>query len=364
MVRLAEIVGAVAVCAWAFAPASAWAHPFDVGTLEVHVENTSLTADFDIGALPVAELMHLRSEQLSPEGISTAARAILDATLASGPLQADGQTCTWDGLSRAELGLNARIRLHATARCPRVPGELRWKLPFLARLPISFRVQGRALVNGEASEFLATPAMTTVVLQERSQSHLSVAECLSLGLSYLGIWPGEHAPVGVAHLLCLLALLWCLPRRGESARTLIAFGAGQLLMLGACSLLPDLGSGTFPERWMLTMLALSIAYVAAEDWIDSSASGRWIVAGICGLLHGQAWASELLSLRTSSPGSSRATLMLGLLLAGALVEGLLAVMVLSWLDWARQRARFVRFGMPWGAVGLALASIGWWWRMN
>jgi hypothetical protein len=121
----------------------------------------------------------------------------------------------------------------------------------------------------------------------------------------------------------------------------------------SCTLaLAALGIVGLPSRLVESAIALSIAYVAAEDFLVQEARMRWVVAFGFGLVHGFGFASALSELRLS--GTDLAVALFGF---NAGVElGQAAVVAVAWpaLLFLRRSTVFRNYGVR----GLALVVFG------
>jgi hypothetical protein len=102
------------------------------------------------------------------------------------------------------------------------------------------------------------------------------------GFAALGI---VHILSGIDHLLFLLCLL--IPVRGvrEILRIVTAFTIGHsITLLGSAY---DLGpAGAWFPPLVETLIAASILYMAIENILSLNLRGRWLIAGVFGLVHG------------------------------------------------------------------------------
>ncbi|HZT38081.1 MAG TPA: HupE/UreJ family protein [Bryobacteraceae bacterium] len=152
---------------------------------------------------------------------------------------------------------------------------------------------------------------------------------------------------GVAHLLFLLALAAAVPERRRFVASVLCFLAGE----AAGRLLGPHAPWPLSPRFIEAASALTVAYLALEALMVPNAGGRWIIAGLCGGIHG-------LSFPALSDGGWIAAISF---LAGVFAaQGGFAV-VLTWL------ARVLRPGRAFGGLQaaralaslLAIIGLGW-----
>lgn len=163
----------------------------------------------------------------------------------------------------------------------------------------------------------------------------------------------EHIWGGLDHLLFLLGLVLV----GGTVRGLVgvitAFTVAHSITLGLAVLGIWAPSGDIVEP----LIALSVAYVAIENWFVQDANKRWPLTFAFGLVHGFGFAGALGELhlpRGEVPGMLLA-FNLGVE-AGQLV---VLALVLPLLFWARKRAWFRDTGVK--AISAVVALFGLWW---
>lgn len=132
-----------------------------------------------------------------------------------------------------------------------------------------------------------------------------------------------------------------------------AFTVAHSITLGLAVLGIWAPSGDFVEP----AIALSVAYVAIENWFVSDAAKRWRITFLFGLLHGFGFAGALGEIHLP-----RDEIPLALLLFNLGVEaGQLAVLVLvlPLIFWARRSAAFRVQGVRGISAAIAAAGIFW-----
>jgi hypothetical protein len=128
-------------------------------------------------------------------------------------------------------------------------------------------------------------------------------------------WSGFRAGLtGIAQILFLIALVAAVRGSRRFAASVLCFLAGEA---AGCLVAPHVPWPLSP-RFIEAASALTVAYIAAEALIVPNAGGRWIIAGLCGGIHG-------LSFSTVIAGGSFAPLpfLTGVFLA----QGAVAVML-------------------------------------
>ena len=171
---------------------------------------------------------------------------------------------------------------------------LRLALPALDEAPLGFQIVGRVQYEGDEQVFNLDLEHPDAEIHWDSSP--SFKRFLMMGVRHIGAWPSEwysfsalHFPAGIDHILFLLALLL---GGGNLKRTLAmvtGFTVGHSITLA----LATFGLAHAPVRIVESAIALSIIYVAIEDFLRAAPQHRWQVATFFGLVHGLAFASAL-----------------------------------------------------------------------
>jgi hypothetical protein len=238
-----------------------------------------------------------------------AARPALQAAFVD-PLtvSADGAPCRGT-LRAAALDPPDGVALHADFACPRPPAHLTIRLGFLERLPAGHRHLATVHLPGGDVDALAALDHPDIDVTLGQQGSPGFASLLRAGV--------EHILSGLDHLAFLVALVLggTLVRAQARARgealpatigpliaTLTAFTVGHSLSLAVATL----GGFAPPPRLVEAAVALSVAYVGAENLLARSVRHRWAITLPFGCVHGFAFAGGLLPLgvpRAQLPGA-------------------------------------------------------------
>jgi hypothetical protein len=108
----------------------------------------------------------------------------------------------------------------------------------------------------------------------------------------------EHIFLGFDHILFLIGLILLGGRLRELVKIVTAFTIAHSVTLSLASL----NLVVLPSRWIEAGIALSIAYVACENFFLKEASHRWILAFGFGLVHGFGFANVLRELGLPARG--------------------------------------------------------------
>jgi hydrogenase/urease accessory protein HupE len=160
----------------------------------------------------------------------------------------------------------------------------------------------------------------------------------------------EHILTGYDHLLFLLALVLRGGNIWSLLKIITAFTVAHSITLA----LAALNIVILPERLVEATIALSIAYVAAENlFMRHAVSHRWAVAFIFGLMHGFGFSNVLRELGLPKQGLVWTLLNFNLgVEAGQAIAVVIAVPLLMWLRRYRWEPRAV------AAVSMVVLMVG------
>ena len=285
-----------------------------------------------------------------PRDAFEARRSELDRYLAPRLLvKGDGARCTAEPAGMDYARLPSKLVIGLSYRCAQPIENLSITYLLFFDIDPKHRSLGRLVLPAGEEEFLFDRTMTTLeVTVDRPEPQLSWFERFRRIL-WLGV---EHILSGYDHLLFLLALLIVAARLWEIVKVVTAFTLSHSLTLA----LAWFGLITISSRLVEIVIALSIAYVAAENILGRGARRRWLVAGGFGLVHGLGFYTVLrdLSLGSSDTVTTLLAFNLGVE-AGQLAVVALVYFPLVW--WARQ-TWYRRSAQAGSAMILLVAS--WW----
>ena len=191
--------------------------------------------------------------------------------------------------------LPSDLIVHLEYVCPGLVKRLRLDYLLFFDIDPSHRGIG-LLVNGEQSqEFLFDQEVT-----ELEFTVLAVPEGLSLSFPLRIFSFGvEHILIGFAHLLFLILLLLVAQRFLELVSIVTAFTIAHSMTLALAWFdIVDL-----PNRLVEILIALSVAYVAAENIWRRRYQHRWLLVFCFGMLHGLGFYAVLRELDAGGVGA-------------------------------------------------------------
>ena len=169
-----------------------------------------------------------------------------------------------------------------------------------------------------------------VFLTQAREVHVSLSEgAATRGVGSFFLLGIEHILTGYDHLLFLLALILRGGNLWSLFKIITAFTIAHSITLA----LAALNIVMLPERLIEATIALSIAYVAAENlFMRKAVSHRWAVSFLFGLVHGFGFSNVLRELGLPKEGLVWALLNFNLgVETGQAMAVLIAVPVLFWL---------------------------------
>ena len=144
------------------------------------------------------------------------------------------------------------------------------------------------------------PELLSVLSAASPEDRFQLREEVDL-LAQVGhfIWLGiEHIFVGYDHIMFLAALIVIGSRLGPLVKIVSAFTVAHSITL----ILAALDVVTLPTRWVEAGIALSIAYVALENFWIRDSKHRWLLTFGFGFVHGFGFANVLRDLGLPSEG--------------------------------------------------------------
>jgi hypothetical protein len=163
------------------------------------------------------------------------------------------------------------------------------------------------------------------------------------------LWSGLRAgAMGIAQILFLIALAVAARGGKGFAGLVLCFCAGEA---AGCVLAPHLPWAMSP-RFIEAASALTVAYIATEALLIPAAGKRWILAGVCGAIHGLSFAMII-----AGSGLAAAPLLAGVFLAQGVIALILAGASRAAAVFDNERLRV----QPMRALAslLAIVGLGW-----
>ncbi len=336
---------------------SAAAHPLDVGYVRVEArgETIAIALDFDVTAAALA--LRIDPKLLDNPGLASRAQALADVTYARSPIISDAGPCPWSG---AKTQLSGRtVRVSDTATCSGT-GTRHWAFPMIreARVSPTFELLVKEVVDD--TERLTLVDRYKPDLELGAASSYGFLGFVWSGIEHIGAapveWHDDHGfklPDGIDHILFLMALIL----GGGTLLQLIGIASGFTVGHSITLAIAAIGVARPPPSVIEPLVALSIAFVAAEAITGLWKQHRWKIAMFFGLVHGFAFANALAGLELSTRQMVKALFgfNLGVELGQLILMGLLVPLVML----AHRNKRLEPYIIKSLAALIGLAGIYW-----
>jgi hypothetical protein len=322
------------------------AHTVDKGLATITVNGQTLQYNLLLALTPAAPQTS-SAIQLGQPGSSTDYSPLLKAVQEKIRVVSDGRPCqVAPGLITppTQEGGNVAVQLRFT--CESTPRELTIHDDLFDVMGAGYHTIANIQWPGGSQQF--------VFLPEARELRVTVSEGVTTrGIGSFFLLGIEHILTGYDHLLFLLALVLRGGNIWSLLKIITAFTVAHSITLA----LAALNIVMLPERLVEATIALSIAYVAAENlFMRHTVSHRWAVAFIFGLMHGFGFSNVLRELGLPKEGLVWALLNFNLgVEAGQAIAVVVAVPLLMWLRRFRWEPRaVVAISVAVLVVGLAL----------
>ncbi len=265
-------------------------------------------------------------------------------------VRADGQeirfTAGKSDISPDNKG-NIFASLYFGAPLGETPEEVDVHVDFFATFGDEHKCIAKVLMPGKPLEqaIFAIDTARQTFYAHREKSILDQA----VAFTWLGV---EHIFLGYDHILFLLALIAVGGRLRNLIKIVSAFTVAHSITLCLAALEIVL----LPSKWIEAGIALSIAYVALENFWLRNTNHRWMLTFAFGLVHGFGFANVLRELGLPTQGliASLLSFNVGVEIGQIIIVGLLFPLVL-WLN----RQAFQK-QVVWGVSSLIfLFGVGW-----
>ncbi len=333
-----------------------WSHPLDLGLLQIELGN-SPTLQLDLNRNLAAQLLSLN--ELTEDELKSGGNDLYQITLAKSKIELENQSCEINPLKVEAVGQSVRILTLLICPGP-IEGQLKLFFPFLniKELPNTFEIL--AVIHSANSEQIKTLKGGQDTLTINIAESRGFFEFIIMGLDHIGVTPSEwksregfHLPEGIDHILFVFALILVGGGLIELVKTATGFTVGHSITLALASF----NLVRVNSKWVESIIALSIAYVALESIFRSKPKHRWAVAGIFGLIHGFGFATVLgdLNLQGSALIYSLVGFNIGIEL-GQVIIILLSLPLLLYID-KTPKLKFIFIK----SVSIIIASISLYW---
>ena len=292
VVRRRGPIAIVAIVLGLARPAAA--HPLDIGYLRIDARSAEISIVLDLHVKAAAQLAGLDPGAMDTSALQLRAEALADQTYRGSQLITEAGPCRWTTASAALDDKTASLIGHAVCLAP--PHTLRWSLAFVAasRLSPTFQILVKARLPG--ADRVAVVDKLRPSLELTGAAAPGFAGFVWTGVEHIGAAPdqwhgpdGWKPPDGSDHIVFLLALMLA----GGSVLQILGIVSGFTLGHSITLALSALHLVRPPAPLIEPLIALSIAFVAAEAFLGKRERHRWKLAACFGLIHGFGFASAL-----------------------------------------------------------------------
>jgi hypothetical protein len=300
-----------------------------IGFATVVVEGTQVRYELVLGMpsipAPLADAWRLQGTPQQAD-YAGAQRQVAQHLRVAGP---DGACRPVPSASASRKGDNLLIALRFD--CGKAPAQLVLRDDLAELLGADYHTLANVAWQGGNAQFMFQPDQREARFALSRNTLQGAASFFTLGM--------QHILIGFDHLLFLLALVL----RGRNAWSLLKIITAFTIAHSITLALAAFNVIVLPARLVEGAIALSIAYVAAENlFAKRTATHRWAVSFVFGLVHGVGFASALREIGLPQDGLFWPLLSFNLgVEAGQAVAVLAALPLLLYLRRTRLEARTV-----------------------
>jgi len=285
----------LAVLALALVARVASAHQTSTKYVDIAIDGVHAAISVRVAPGDVTEPMHLAADAVPSVADAAHAPAVASFVAAWFTLSAYGEPCTTDAPTAHPDDTGKLVVVAWHASCPRVPD----RADFSRFFAFDRRHIAMVLVSStdDPDPVSALVAVDQPVLELRAAP--SLFAWLKLGIHHIVDWDGRDHISFVLALLLVVMLgrdehgRWqvrrLVPSLRATATVITAFTIAHSVSLISAAL----GWVTLPPRLVESLIAVSIAYTAAEDIVRPDVRWRFFLTFGFGLVHGLGFASTL-----------------------------------------------------------------------
>lgn len=275
------------------------AHDEGSSSSEIRISGNDVVWAVDVGTLGLQRVMDLGAaphlltrEKLEPfrERIARFVERGLTVEINGKPVTAEtgDLEAVYEVIPPTDLRVLAKVRQVFTYRSPEPVERVTLGFRLFCDLVKNHRAVMTVSWEGRTREYVTSGR---TVLKVRPES-LDTRWWSPVGPFFA--WGIHHIFIGLDHIVFLLALLLCARSIGDIVKVATAFTVAHSLTL----LLSALDVLRIPVRVTESLIALSIIYVAVENYFLKDGRHRWMLAFGFGLVHGLGFSGSLRDLLT------------------------------------------------------------------
>ena len=337
------------------AAGEAAAHRTSLANIDLSVEGTQVFVQWTTSAHDLAVVLGIETDLTTP-----IPRARFEERLAAieayvrerAIIRSDGGICAASDIRVGYEKLPEQLVIDAGFDCPQAPATLTVRYGFYFDIDAQHLCIGRIRFGGQSQEVVFDASFMEVTVDLGDESSRRSA----WGNFVVYLWFGtEHILGGYDHIMFLLALIVLLPRVWDTLKIVTAFTIAHSVTLT----LAWFDMVDLPSRLVESAIAFSIAYVALENLFRERPTGRWMLAGFFGLVHGLAFYGALSAFDTNPDNTLIALFSFNL----GVEIGQVAIVLLAYAP-LYYCARYSWFPRAARAASLVMFTVAAWWFME
>jgi hydrogenase/urease accessory protein HupE len=277
--------------------ASVLAHTTSISYSNIQVTDQSLVYTLEVSPHDLAVLIGLAGPQdaLLPLDAFVGAQSRLANAIRAGiAVTNDGVVCPATSVDLDDTTYPEMLRLITSYVCGAPLGSLTITFQLFFQLDPVHKNLGKVEYHDRLETFLLSAHLRQFTFNVSTPQVpgfvVRIWQFLCLGV--------EHILIGYDHILFLLALILTGGGMRHLMKIVTAFTIAHSLTL----ILATLGVVELPSRMVESVIALSITYVAVENFFMTQFPRRWIVAFVFGLVHGFGFYGVLRDLQLPQQG--------------------------------------------------------------
>ncbi|MFM8313415.1 MAG: HupE/UreJ family protein [Deltaproteobacteria bacterium] len=257
------------------------AHPLDMGLIVLSELDGGLKVRFEMNPNLIAQIPEKNPANL------------FEKFLQKFEISSDVGRCDW--LEDPEIESTGPQSLGIQREChwAQKPNRLVVHAKLWDEVPSSFHLLARYESSGR-EKLLTIDRDHPKIEWEIDKTHTSLWSFVRLGLDHIGVTPQQwwtgtqlRLPEGIDHILFVIALIFSGGGWIEILKMITGFTVGHSMTLTFASL----GWVNVTSQWIEPIIALSIAWVAAQSLFQKKNKTHWKIACFFGFVHGLAFAS-------------------------------------------------------------------------
>jgi len=271
------------------------AHQTSTKYVDIAIDGSRAAITLRVAPGDVIEPMHLRADATPTAATAAAAPGVASFVAAWFSLSAYGEPCTTDAPTANPTDDGKLVIVAWHASCPRVPDRADFTRFFAIDRRHVAMVRVTTSDDDDATTALVAADQPELALRDRP----SLFAWLKLGIHHIVDWDGrDHISFVLALLLVVMLgrddrrrwqIRGLVPSLRATATVITAFTIAHSVSLISAAM----GWITLPSRLVESLIAVSIAYTAAEDIVRPDVRWRFLLTFGFGLVHGLGFASTL-----------------------------------------------------------------------